>query len=39
MHHLCYGVEDLESHLAFCKSVGTIINLPHIPPWLLAVAA
>lgn len=31
LHHLCYEVEDLESHLAFCKSVGTIVIRPPVP--------
>lgn len=31
LHHLCYEVEDLESHLAFCKSVGTIVLRPPVP--------
>jgi|HubBroStandDraft_6_1064221.scaffolds.fasta_scaffold62051_2 methylmalonyl-CoA/ethylmalonyl-CoA epimerase len=31
LHHLCYGVEDLDAHLAFCKSVGTIIIRPPVP--------
>jgi methylmalonyl-CoA/ethylmalonyl-CoA epimerase len=31
MHHLCYEVGDLESHLRFCKSVGTIIIRRPIP--------
>jgi methylmalonyl-CoA/ethylmalonyl-CoA epimerase len=31
LHHLCYEVEDLESHIAFCKSVGTIIIRPPAP--------
>ena len=31
LHHLCYEVEDLESHLAFSKSVGTIIIRPPVP--------
>lgn len=31
LHHLCYEVEELESHLAFCKSVGTIIIRPPVP--------
>lgn len=31
LHHLCYEVEDLESHLAFCKSVGTILIRPPVP--------
>jgi methylmalonyl-CoA/ethylmalonyl-CoA epimerase len=25
LHHLCYEVRDLESHLVFCKSVGNIV--------------
>ena len=29
LHHLCYEVENLESHLEFCRSVGTkIIRAP-----------
>jgi len=31
LHHLCYEVEDLEAHLAFCKSVGTIVIRPPVP--------
>jgi methylmalonyl-CoA/ethylmalonyl-CoA epimerase len=31
LHHLCYEVEDLESHLVFCKSVGTITVRPPVP--------
>jgi methylmalonyl-CoA/ethylmalonyl-CoA epimerase len=31
LHHLCYEVEDLEAHLAFCKSVRTIIVRPPVP--------
>ncbi len=31
LHHLCYEVENLESHLAFCKSVGTIVIRPPVP--------
>jgi methylmalonyl-CoA/ethylmalonyl-CoA epimerase len=31
LHHLCYEVEDMESHLAYCKSVGTIIIRPPAP--------
>ncbi len=31
LHHLCYEVENMESHLAFCKSVGTIIIRPPVP--------
>jgi methylmalonyl-CoA/ethylmalonyl-CoA epimerase len=25
LHHLCYEVPDMERHLAFCKSVGTLV--------------
>jgi methylmalonyl-CoA/ethylmalonyl-CoA epimerase len=25
LHHLCYEVGDLQSHLVFCKSVGNIV--------------
>jgi methylmalonyl-CoA/ethylmalonyl-CoA epimerase len=31
LHHLCYEVEDLKTHLAFCKSVGTIVIRKPIP--------
>lgn len=31
LHHLCYEVKDLESHLAFCRSVGTSIIRPPVP--------
>jgi methylmalonyl-CoA/ethylmalonyl-CoA epimerase len=31
LHHLCYQVKDLDSHLQFCKSVGTIIIRPPVP--------
>jgi methylmalonyl-CoA/ethylmalonyl-CoA epimerase len=31
LHHLCYEVENMASHLAFCKSVGTIIIRPPVP--------
>jgi len=31
LHHLCYEVEDLETHLAFCRSLGTIILRPPVP--------
>jgi len=31
LHHLCYEVIDLNSHLAFCKSVGTITIRPPAP--------
>jgi methylmalonyl-CoA/ethylmalonyl-CoA epimerase len=25
LHHLCYEVEDIEAHLAFCKSVRSMV--------------
>jgi methylmalonyl-CoA/ethylmalonyl-CoA epimerase len=31
LHHLCYEVEAMEAHLAFCKSVGTIVIRPPVP--------
>jgi methylmalonyl-CoA/ethylmalonyl-CoA epimerase len=31
LHHLCYEVEALEAHLAFCKSVGTIVIRQPVP--------
>ncbi len=31
LHHLCYEVENLEAHLVFCKSVGTIVIRPPVP--------
>jgi methylmalonyl-CoA/ethylmalonyl-CoA epimerase len=31
LHHLCYEVEDLESHLAFSKSIGTKIIRTPVP--------
>lgn len=31
LHHLCYEVADLESHLAFCKTVGTIVVRQPVP--------
>jgi len=31
LHHLCYDVENLDAHLNFCKSVGTIIIRPPVP--------
>lgn len=31
LHHLCYEVEDMEAHLAFCKSGGTIVIRPPVP--------
>jgi methylmalonyl-CoA/ethylmalonyl-CoA epimerase len=31
LHHLCYEVRDLESHLASSKSVGTIIISSPVP--------
>jgi methylmalonyl-CoA/ethylmalonyl-CoA epimerase len=31
LHHLCYQVKDLDSHLRFCRSVGTVIIRPPVP--------
>lgn len=31
LHHLCYEVEDLEAHLDYCKSSGTIIMRSPVP--------
>ena len=31
LHHLCYEVRDLDSHLRFCQSVGTIVIRPPVP--------
>jgi len=31
LHHLCYEVRDLESHLRSCHSVGTIIIRQPVP--------
>ena len=31
LHHLCYEVKDLDSHLGFCRSVGTAIIRPPVP--------
>jgi methylmalonyl-CoA/ethylmalonyl-CoA epimerase len=31
LHHLCYEVEDLESHLAFCKSVRSMVISSPVP--------
>jgi methylmalonyl-CoA/ethylmalonyl-CoA epimerase len=31
LHHLCYEVRDLESHLMFCKSAGNIIIRTPVP--------
>jgi methylmalonyl-CoA/ethylmalonyl-CoA epimerase len=31
LHHLCYEVKDLDSHLEFCRSVGTTIIRPPVP--------
>lgn len=30
-HHVCYEVQDLDSHLKFCESVGTIVIRPPVP--------
>src|SRR5262249_7702403 len=29
-HHLCYEVQNLESHLAFCKLVKTVVIRPPV---------
>jgi methylmalonyl-CoA/ethylmalonyl-CoA epimerase len=31
LHHLCYEVSDLEAHLKFCRSTGTIIICKPVP--------
>ena len=31
LHHLCYEVDDLEAHLEFCKSVGTMVIRKPVP--------
>lgn len=31
LHHLCYEVRDLDSHLRFCQSAGTRIIRPPVP--------
>jgi methylmalonyl-CoA/ethylmalonyl-CoA epimerase len=31
LHHLCYEVKDLDSHLRFCQSTGTKIIRPPVP--------
>jgi methylmalonyl-CoA/ethylmalonyl-CoA epimerase len=31
LHHLCYEVRDLDSHLKFCQSVGTRIIRTPVP--------
>jgi len=31
LHHLCYEVKDLDSHLRFCESVRTTIICPPVP--------
>jgi len=31
LHHLCYEVKDLDSHLRSCQSVGTKIIRPPVP--------
>jgi len=31
LHHLCYEVEDLESHLSFCKPLGVVMIRRPIP--------
>lgn len=31
LHHLCYEVENLESHLEFCRLVRTVVVRPPVP--------
>jgi methylmalonyl-CoA/ethylmalonyl-CoA epimerase len=31
LHHLCYEVENLESHLEFCRQVRTVVLRPPVP--------
>jgi len=31
LHHLCYEVANLDAHLVFCKSVGTLIIRQPVP--------
>ena len=31
LHHLCYEMKDLEAHLDFCRSVGSIIIQSPVP--------
>lgn len=31
LHHLCYEVENLESHLKFCRLVKTVVIRPPVP--------
>jgi len=31
LHHLCYEVGDLDAHLDFCKSVGTLLIRKPVP--------
>lgn len=31
LHHLCYEVENLESHLEFCRLVRTVVLRPPVP--------
>lgn len=31
LHHLCYEVEGMESHLAFCKSAGALVIHQPVP--------
>jgi methylmalonyl-CoA/ethylmalonyl-CoA epimerase len=31
LHHLCYEVESLESHLEFCRLVRTVVLRPPVP--------
>jgi len=31
LHHLCYEVSDLDAHLEFCQSTGTIVICKPVP--------
>ena len=31
LHHLCYEVRDMDSHLVFCKSAGNIVIRSPVP--------
>jgi methylmalonyl-CoA/ethylmalonyl-CoA epimerase len=31
LHHLCYEVKDLDAHLQFCQTVGTLVIRPPVP--------
>lgn len=31
LHHLCYEVENLDGHLAFCRSLNAVLIQPPVP--------